>query len=162
MKQSVLRSRGANAFQMSKPYIILLLFKHITLIQTQTNEDTCFIKIDPLKSFIKFKNNNAWPTPAFITGNLFYSYKDLTNQFTWGVSLRLSSTNPEFELYFVYCPSMKCSRWNSGESGRLLNSRMDICSMSTYRSKKDEQLFKKGQVKHAHLLHHCVAWYFIQ
>jgi len=30
----------------------------------------------------------------------------LTNSFTCGVRRRFSSTKPEFELYFMYCPSI--------------------------------------------------------
>ena len=30
---------------------------------------------------------------------------------TWGVYLRFSSTKPELELYLIYSPSIKCSKW---------------------------------------------------
>lgn len=68
---------------------------------------------------------------------------------TCGVSLSLSSTKPEFELYLMYSPSMKCSRWNRGEPGRFLNSSTYIWNMSTY---KDTQMKEVIQIPRNTLL----------
>lgn len=60
----------------------------------------------------------------------------------WGV-MRMASerTNPEFELYFTYWPSMKCSRWNKGLPSLSIISRMAIWNIST--CKKEWKTFNK-------------------
>ena len=59
---------------------------------------------------------------------------------TWGVRRRCSSTNPELELYLMYSPSMKCSRWNSGLPGLSGNSSTYIWKMSTCQHRKQNYI----------------------
>ena len=40
-------------------------------------------------------------------------------------------TKPEFELYLTYFPSIKCSKWKSGELGLSKSSKTHIWKIST-------------------------------